>query len=182
MAAKQFIGKRGLYLSWATLFVYGGFLFNFGPYSALKAAIGGKELPEERFGVKGAEFYQFLEKIGAPGLQTYSNFQILDYLNGILLAFALFCTLYVFLERLGASQNIRSILVLPVSMGILDVLENTGFLYLVNQYPAKLEGFYSYVAFVTNAKLVFGMFGFLALIFCAAAMIGKAIFGRIREE
>lgn len=182
MKENGFAGKKGLYLLWAALFVYGGFLFNFGPYTTLKAAIDGKELPEERFGVLPAEFYEFLEKLGTSGMSTYTTFQILDYVNGILLAAALFGTLYLFLVRLEASQNIRAVLVFPVCMGILDLIENTGLIYLVRQYPAKLESFAANVAFITNAKLVFGMFGFLSLIFCAVVLIGKALFARGSEE
>ncbi len=182
METSGLLGKKGLYLLWAALFVYGGFLFNFGPYTTLKAAIDGKELPEERFGVMPAEFYEFLEKLGTSGLSTYTTFQVLDYLNGILLAAALFGTLYMFLDRLEASQTIRSILVFPVCMGILDVAENSGFIYLVQHYPAKLESIASFVGFITNAKLVFGMFGFLSLIVCAVVLIGKALFARSTEE
>ncbi|MEZ5347370.1 MAG: hypothetical protein R2681_17625 [Pyrinomonadaceae bacterium] len=182
MKSSGLLGKKGLYLLWAVLFVYSGFLFNFGPYTQLKALVDGKELPEEKFGVKPEEFYEFLEKIGASGVSTYSTFQLLDYLNGILLAAALFSTLYLFLGRLGAGQTVRSVLVFPVCMGTLDVIENSGVLYLLRQYPEKLESFASNVAFITNAKLVFGMFGFLSLIFCAVVLIFRAIFGTKAED
>ncbi len=68
-------------------------LFNFGPYPALKSAIGGNALPEELFGNSADLIHRLLQTLGNEGRELYSRFQVLDAANALLTAVALFfCT------------------------------------------------------------------------------------------
>lgn len=151
-------------------------MFNFGVYPAIRLANNGKDLPEETFGLSANDFYGFLQNIGTSGRYNFVVFEYLDLINAVLLALAVFFALNSFLKSIQASDFVSSVKVFPVVMGVLDVFENFGYIFLTLRYPHKFDSVVSTVLFATNAKLVFGMFAFLSFVSCAIVLVLRYFF------
>ena len=95
---------RNVVIALVLWLIYSLLLFNLGPYSALRTKADANLL-EERFGYSQAEVQKQLHDLGEEGRTNYRNFQLLDGLNGILMAAALTLALGFALGRLFADRN-----------------------------------------------------------------------------
>ncbi len=174
--------NNAIYFLCAALLLYGILLFSISGYPSIREANENKDLPDETFGMTSESFYGFLDKIGESERQNYLIFESMDYVNAFLLGAVLFIALSMLLKRANAGIVLRSVLVFPVAMLVFDLLENTSFIILTLNFPNQMVQLANASGFFTNAKLVFGSFGFLSLILCVIFVIVKAIMGGLKES
>ncbi|MCO6510391.1 MAG: hypothetical protein J5I65_06325 [Aridibacter famidurans] len=161
---------------------YGIWLFNFGPYAAVRAAVPDRPLPEERFGYTGGDLYTFLdgyEKALDPGiLESYANFQLFDTLNGVLLAVALALFIWALAARLFRSGIPTLLILLPLAMGAFDLLENFLIISVIRDLPMRYYGLAEGAGTATLLKMICGGLSFLS----AVGMSVYAIYLRLARR
>jgi len=178
---KFFEKGRNLLLAWVVYLGFGIFLFQFSAYPHLKEINGNAEIPEERFGFSVGYFYGFLENLQEVGRSVYFNFQLLDYVNALLLGIVLFGTLYYFLNRLTENKFVRVILSFPIFAAGFDILENSSILYLLSSFPERAETFAGFVSFLTKMKMTAGVLSGLAVLICGVGVLLKFIVEKIKR-
>ena len=171
---------RNVIIFWVAFLAWGTYLFNFSYYPGIKNLAGNMDLPEESPGFNSYYFYQFLEKLGADGRANYYSFQLIDLFNGVLTGLAIFAALYYFLSRLGGPSFLKALLALPFLAALLDIGENLTIMRLLSGYPQEMQSLVSLAADLTTAKLTMFTVAFLAMISCAAVLIGKFVIRKIR--
>lgn len=128
-------------------------LFNFGPYSSLRAA-GGGDLPEERFGYSRQQAQFWLDDLRKEGRALYRSFQLFDLANAALMASALTLLLSYVLQQLWPSRSALRVLVyLPLLVGALELLENLLLLGLIAAFPVTTPWMAKSASWVTSLKL-----------------------------
>lgn len=167
---------------WIIFLGLGTYLFNFSVYPKLKELNGNQDLPEERFGFAGDYFYSVLNKVGKIGQSSYLQFQIFDYINGILLSFTLFVTIYYLLNKLEAKKVFKFLLVFPFLLGIFDVLENTVFIYLTWSLPKRFVQIASFASDITTVKLIFGAISFFTIVIILLVFVFKIIYKKVKPN
>lgn len=129
------------------------YLFNFGPYPALRAA-GGGALLEERFGYSAAQTQSWLAALGPADRALYRRFQYLDLANALLMALALTSLLSYLRQRLFPSRPAWQALAgLPLLVGALELLENLCLLGLLADFPATRSWLVISASWATRLKL-----------------------------
>lgn len=121
-------------LVWTLALAAGALVMLAGPYQGLRTAAG-RPLPEE-LSTEPAAVAAFLTALGTDGRARYVTFQLLDFLNPLLLSLAA-AALLLWLSaraRLPAAAG-RALLLLPAAMALADVTENLLLLGAITRYP-----------------------------------------------
>lgn len=154
---------------------YAVWLFNFGPYPAVRAGVPSGPLPEERFGFTGGDLYTFLDgyEKGLDPATTlaYANFQLYDSLNAVLLALALAFLIWALAARLFRSGLPVLLLFLPLAMGVFDLLENLLILSTIRNLPLRYYGIAEGAGTAALLKMITGGLSFLTVISLSAYAI-----------
>lgn len=154
---------------------YGIWLFNFGPYAAVRAAVPEQPLPEERFGFTGGDLYTFLDGfekgLDQATLEAYASFQLFDTLNAVLLALALSLFIWALAARLFRSGLPMLLLLLPLAMGAFDLLENFLIISVIRDLPMRYYGIAEGAGTATLLKMISGGLTFLTVVALSAYAI-----------
>lgn len=181
MILEFFQKGRNIVLTWAVFLSFGIFLFQFSLFPELKVLSENADLPEERFGFSSDYIYGFLDKIGEPGRSLYFSFQLLDYVNALLLGLAVFGTLYYFLGRITKKRLARVILTFPVLAAVFDLFENSLICYLLSFFPDRSDSTAEFISLFTKLKLTAGGFSGLLIIVCGVSLLLKFIWGKVKH-
>ena len=181
MIFKFFEKGRNVILAWLVYLAFGVFLFQFSLYPKVKEMSGNTDLPEERFGFSADYFYKFLAKIDEAGRSMYFSFQLLDFINAMLLGFVLSVTIYYFLSRITDRKFVRVFLTFPIFAAVFDILENSSILYLLQQFPERSESLVAMASLLTRLKLTAGSLSGLVVLVCGVILLLKFIVGKVRS-
>ncbi|MDX2042606.1 MAG: hypothetical protein SF097_15400 [Acidobacteriota bacterium] len=147
-------------------------LFNFGPYTTLRASDG--ELLEERFGYSAAQVAARLETLGETGRALYRRFQYFDAVNALLTAAALTLLMSYLLMRLFPSRSaLWFAAYLPLLIGALELLENSLLLALLRAFPEPLPWVAAIAGWTTRLKLTVSLPLFLLIVVGLLALAVK---------
>ncbi|REJ78654.1 MAG: hypothetical protein DWQ47_04175 [Acidobacteria bacterium] len=152
---------------------YSVFLFALGPYSNLKAAVSGAELPEERFGFTGADLFAFLEPLSAETIDLYSRFQYFDIPNALLTG-AAFVTLIWMLSRIVTERSwVRLLVAFPVTLAVFDLAENVVLINTIDRLPLRFFGLGELAGTLNFFKMIAGSFTLVvfAVLLVAAVVV-----------
>ncbi len=149
-SGKVVVGSLAIWMASAAV------LFTAGPYNAVRSA-GDATLLEERFGYTPSEAFDWLQRLGHAGRETYWNFQWFDSVNAILMAIALTLSLAFTLGRLTSERNwVRLAIFLPALALLSELVENVLLLILLSQFPNVSAGTVNLAAAITAIKLAAG--------------------------
>lgn len=144
----------------------GGYvLFNYGPYSEVRALAG--PLPEESI-TSPVALYAYLDSLGTNGRELYGTFQLWDFLNP--LAIGLIATTLVgwLLGRSGVVRGRTVAMVIPFVGPAADAVENLLLLNATAAFPDMAWGARLF-PLVTSAKF-FGLVATVVLIVWLSAL------------
>ncbi|MCI0422282.1 MAG: hypothetical protein L0312_24185 [Acidobacteria bacterium] len=157
---------------------FGVLLFQFTSYPTLQAANNNQPLLEERLGYTADEAKQQMQALG-EWRASYRNFQILDYINAILMGCALTLALTFTLTRLfGPGNPIRLLALLPIVAVVGEFLENTLLIVLTSSYPDISSGLVGVASAATSLKLAIGMITLTLTALSLIALGVKSLFTR----
>src|SRR5262245_62087964 len=132
---QEFARGRNVVFALLLSFGFSVLLFQFTSYRLLQAANANQPLLEERFGYTTEQVKRQFQSLG-DWRERYRNFQILDYINAILMALALTLGLTFTFTRLFRPGNpLRSLVYLPMITAIGEFVENTMLIVLLSSYP-----------------------------------------------
>lgn len=179
---KEISGRKSIclaliYLVWSVVF------FNFAIYPRILALSKSMDFPEEKFAFAPVYFYSFLDVIGMQGRSLYFYFQILDYLNGFLLALALFAAIYYFLGKIGWPKLPAVLLLVPpVLFFLAEVVENSLIICLTRSFPAENLRLASWAGLTTGTKIVFGALSHLIFLLVALVYWIRILLRRFKKS
>jgi hypothetical protein len=161
---------------WLAFLSFGAYLFTFS-YPHLRELSKGMDLPEEMAGSSWHYQSLFLDTIGDNGVAVYSNFQLMDMVNGVLLGLVLTSTIYLILYRLKAAKLIYVLCLLPLVMSALDVAENAVMLKNLGNLPDLDKGLSEIFMRLTQAKLLLLLISVFILVTCVVTYVVR-MFGK----
>ncbi len=166
---------------WIAFFAYGLVLFNLGGYPRLKVLAQGMELPEEMFGPNLDYQTLFLERIGAPNLGVYTQFQVFDLINALLLGLVFASTIYLILNHLNAPRALFAVALVPVATALFDLSENAVMLINLNNFPNLNDDLSWLYAFMNQGKFLTGTASFFVLLICIVILFVSVVTKRFSK-
>lgn len=168
---------RNIVIALALWLGFSTWLFIRGPYPQVRAAGGGADLLEERFGYTPQHARQWLEALGPEGWRQYYSLQMLDAVSAVLMAASLSLLLAYTLGQLLPGHALRGLAGLPLLAGLSEWAENAALLAALSSYPAD-SATLALASALTQVKLVVGLGALLAALLALVAWAVTRLFRR----
>lgn len=140
--------------------------FLLGPAGHLRELAGGQVQPDLAFLATPSMMDSYLRVIGEAGRQAYTQAEWYDFANALMIAVAGSLIIRWLATLLPPDTRWpRLIMVLPLSAGLLDIIENTMILRALKAYPALSP---SILPWITSVKLLLIVATLLAIAGLAA--------------
>ncbi len=177
---EKYFGNYKIVLGfWIAFLLYGLVLFNLGAYPRLKDLARGMELPEEIYGPNLDYQTLFLERIGSANIGLYTQFQLFDLINALLLGLVFAATIYLILTHLKAPRALFAVAVIPVFTSILDLAENLVMLLNISNFPKLNDDLSWFYSAFNQGKFLTGTASFFVLLICVVILIVSVATRRI---
>jgi hypothetical protein len=119
------------------------------------------QLLDMRFRYNRDIVYETFEKIGAKGRKAYKDYLVIDFI--FIACFLIVMTAISLAVTTNPVFN-YALIGLAVSRAVLDILENTMIIILINKYPNKRPGLSDFCSWATTVKFITLYLWFIGLI------------------
>lgn len=120
-------------------------------------------------------FFQYLEQQGSEGRQSYLILHLFDYLYIILSTLFLIFTIYLLLQKVTHSKDIKYLSLVPIASAIFDILENLCIDISILFFPKKITILANLSGYFTVIKMMVLYISFTIVLVSIMIVIIKTI-------
>lgn len=123
-----------------------------------------EQILDIKFSYSPQEVYGFFEGLGEKGREVYRLSEMLVDLSYMIMYTFLYSILTVRLLKINQILSKHWLIGFPLLLGFFDLLENTGIIILLSEYPKQINWLVNITSVFTSLKWIFALFTFISII------------------